>query len=138
MKKNLFRILKSILKIQSKIIPNKHFLDVIYLLSFVVLASLTQNALLIICSIALFIWIIVKGCFPKLDKLEHYYIGIVYFLVFSLPLVKLLGCSEIWYFLPALIFAAIKELFDGIGFGNPEVNDFIKTIQFSIMFYLLL
>ena len=133
----LFIILKKALDFQKNIIPGKLMLKTIYVISITILFGVYQNGPLIIGSLIYVIWVSVRNKLPELDKLEHYYMGLIYFLLIGLPLVKLLGWGPHWYVIPSLILAGVKEMIDDLGYGNAEEMDFIKTVQFSVVYYLL-
>jgi len=144
-------IIKELLRLQSYILPkNINVLRVIYFLSMILLGFYLGNWALGLFVLIASVMAFKKAYFPPKDKLEHYYFGLVYFFIFGLPLyhyiVPFIGDLFQWsawinpkmivLAIPSIVFGASKEIRDWMGYGNPEVNDFIKTVQFSILYIL--
>lgn len=132
-----FGFLTKVLQIQNAIIPREKFLRIFYFLSMIALGIYLQNWWFTGFAVLASLYCSLKGQYPAKDKLEHYYMGVIYFLVIGVPIVYFLKTGEFYYALPAIIGGALKEIADLFGFGNPDEKDFIKTIQFPILFILL-
>ena len=72
---------------------------------------------------------------PAPDKLAHFYWGF-WIALFGVILYGLFGWIW-WIVLPSIVLAALKEIRDAFGFGNPEFWDFIITVVPSIVLFFL-
>lgn len=146
------KIIKELIRLQNYILPkNIIVLRIFYFLSMILLGFYLGSWGLGVFTLTASLLAFKKGHFPAKDKLEHYYFGVVNFFIFGLPLynyiVPFIGDIFQWsswispniiiVAIPSILAGASKEIWDLFGNGKPEVNDFIKTIQFSVLYILI-
>ena len=121
--------MKKILELQKKIIPNYTILKIIYL-GFLGVISFHLNKYAISVFIGYSMYAILRDGFPQKDKLEHFYMALIYTLI---GMIWLTGWAII---LPSLILAISKEArdyFDEDETTHFEVADLFFTVLSSIM-----
>lgn len=124
-------MIDKILNLQNKIIPNKSILTLIYLL-LLCASAFKLGALYIVMFILYSYFSIVRNKLPKIDKLQHFYMGLIY------TLISLFLLNGIYIVIPCLVLGAVKEVKDYFGSGTPEVLDVLFTVYPSILIFLIL
>lgn len=124
--------MEKILKLQALIIPNnKKVLLAIHLITLCGILTFNYSYLGGFLSV-LYIYYTIVFKTPGKDKLEHYYMGLIYFLV-GFGIDYFFGYNFFYYVLP-LFFGLTKEIRDMAGYGNVELEDFVFTVLFAFMF----
>jgi len=124
-------MIDKILNLQNKIIPNKSILTLIYLLLLCV-SAFKLGALYIVMFILYSCFSIVRNKLPKIDKLKHFYMGLIY------TLISLFFLNGIYIIIPCLVLGVVKEVRDYFGSGTPEILDVLFTVYPSILIFLIL
>lgn len=124
-------MIDKILSLQDKIIPNKNILTLIYLL-LLSACAFKLGALYIVMFILYSCFSIVRSKLPKIDKLQHFYMGLIY------TLISLFFLNGIYIAIPCLVLGIAKEVRDYFGSGTPEVLDILFTVYPSILIFLIL
>lgn len=119
--------MEKIQELQEKLTPGIGWLIVIYFTAILLFSVINFNwyGLLVFAA-----YIGVSYGFnliPQTDKLEHFYWGTLYSLV-ALLLWIVFSFNAFWILLPSVFFGGFKEIRDYLGYGNPELKDFLFTI----------
>ena len=119
--------MEKIQELQEKLTPGRGWLIVIYFTTILLFSVINFNWY------GMFVFAAYIGVsygfnlIPASDKLKHFYWGTIY-TVAALLFWLVFSFNSFWILLPSLFFGAFKEIRDYLGYGNPELKDFLFTI----------